>query len=95
MQLSLNKFFDPSTSSIRKGHDGGKTRGKKMGEKRKGLMRIVATASLPAVDRPIADRWNAARSCQKNVIYGVPNANQLERRMLVLKIIIILIKLRL
>ena len=28
-------------------------------------MKIVATTSLPAVDRPNADRWNAARSCQK------------------------------
>ena len=27
-------------------------------------MKIVATTSLPAVDRPNADRWNAARSCQ-------------------------------
>ena len=27
-------------------------------------MKIVATTSLPAVDRPIADRWNAARSRQ-------------------------------
>ena len=26
---------------------------------------LVATTSLPAVDRPNADRWNAARSCQK------------------------------
>ena len=25
---------------------------------------LVATTSLPAVDRPNADRWNAARSCQ-------------------------------
>ena len=25
-------------------------------------MEIVATTSLPAVDRPNADRWNAARS---------------------------------
>ena len=29
-------------------------------------MKIVATTSLPAVDRPNADRWNAARSRQKN-----------------------------
>ena len=29
-------------------------------------MIIVATTSLPAVDRPNANRWNAARSCQKN-----------------------------
>ena len=28
-------------------------------------MKIVATTSLPAVDRPNADRWNAARSRQK------------------------------
>ena len=27
-------------------------------------MIIVATTSLPAVDRPNADRWNPARSCQ-------------------------------
>ena len=30
----------------------------------KRLMIIVATTSLPAVDRPNADRWNDARSCQ-------------------------------
>ena len=27
-------------------------------------MKIVATTSLPAIDRPNADRWNAARSRQ-------------------------------
>ena len=27
-------------------------------------MKIVATMSLPAVDRLNADRWNATRSCQ-------------------------------
>ena len=27
-------------------------------------MIIVATTSFPAVDRPNADLWNAARSCQ-------------------------------
>ena len=27
-------------------------------------MKIVATTSLPAVDRPNADRWNGARSRQ-------------------------------
>ena len=31
-ELLLNKFFDPSTPSMRKGRDGGKT-GKKTGEK--------------------------------------------------------------
>ena len=25
---------------------------------------VVATTSLPAVNRPNVDRWNAARSCQ-------------------------------
>ena len=40
-QLSLNKFFDLTTPSMRKGRDGGN--GKK-------LMKIVATTSLPAVD---------------------------------------------
>ena len=29
-------------------------------------MKIVATTSLPAVDRLNADHWNAARSRQKN-----------------------------
>ena len=33
-QLSQNKFFDPSTPSMRKGRDGGK-RGKKNGEEKK------------------------------------------------------------
>ena len=49
-QLLLNKFFDPSTPSMRKGRDG---------EKR------------PAVDRPNADRWNAARSCQFSYYIGM------------------------
>ena len=67
-QLSLNKFFDPSTPSMRKGRDGekkkknGKKTKKKHGEIR---MKIVATTSLPAVDHPNADRWHAARSHQK------------------------------
>ena len=34
-QLSLNKFFDPSTPSIRKGPDGGKKNGKKTGGRKK------------------------------------------------------------
>ena len=29
-------------------------------------MKIVATLSLPAVDRPNADRWNGVRLCQFN-----------------------------
>ena len=42
-------------------------------------MEIVATTSLPAVDRKNANRWNAARSCQKlgggeeklNLLYNI------------------------
>ena len=68
-QLLQNKFFDPSTPSMRKGRDGEKKnrkkkREKKKKKKRKRRMKIVATTSLPAVDRPNADRWNAARSRQ-------------------------------
>ena len=58
-KLSQNQFFDPSTPSMRKGRDGGKN-----GKKKKIQMKIVATTSLPAVDHPNADRWNAARSRQ-------------------------------
>ena len=44
---------------MRKGRDGGKTGGKKQekkkrGRKKKRRMKIVATTSLPAVDRPNA-----------------------------------------
>ena len=60
-QLSQNKFFDPYTPSMRKGRD--EENGEKTGGKiEKRLMKIVATTSLPAVDRPNIDRWNAARS---------------------------------
>ena len=34
-QLSLNKFFDPSTPSMRKGDDGEKKTGEKNGKKEK------------------------------------------------------------
>ena len=47
---------------MRKGRDGEKKR-----EKKQKRMKIVATTSLPAVDRPNADRWNAARSRQYDV----------------------------
>ena len=63
---------------MRKGRDGGKkqkTGGKKRGggknggkkrekKKKKIRMKIVATTSLPAVDRSNAERWNAAHSHQ-------------------------------
>ena len=37
-------------------------------------MEIVATTSLPAVDRPNADRWNAACSRQFNKVSKVDAA---------------------
>ena len=50
---------------MRKGRDGEKNGEKKWEKKEKKIrMKIVATMSLPAVDRPNADRWNAARSRQ-------------------------------
>ena len=56
---------------MRKGRDGGKKTGEKKREKKeKRLMEIVATTSLPAVDRPNADRWNAARSRQFRHEFG-------------------------
>ena len=39
---------------------------RKKRKKKKIRMKIVATTSLPAVDRRNADRWNAPRSCQKS-----------------------------
>ena len=59
-QLALNKFFDPSTPTMSKG-DSGRNEEKK---RKKTVMRIVATMSLPAVNCPNADRGNAACSCQ-------------------------------
>ena len=45
--------------------NGEKKRGKNRKKKRR-RMKIVTTTSLPAVDRPNADRWNAACSCQNH-----------------------------
>ena len=53
------------TPSMRKGRDRGGKNGINWVEKnKKRLMKIVAITSLPAIDRPNADRWNAARSRQ-------------------------------
>ena len=49
-QLSLNKFFDLSTPSMRKVDDGEEKRKKKKRKKRMAF--LVATTSLPAVYRP-------------------------------------------
>ena len=52
---------------MRKGRDGEKKtekNGEKKEKKKKIRMKIVATMSLPAVERPNADCWNAARSRQ-------------------------------
>ena len=79
-QLSLNRFFDTSTPSMRKGCDGGGKNGKKTGKKKKIRMKIVATRSLPAVDRPNADRWNAARSRQYSFMEEFFAIKQLRRK---------------
>ena len=42
---------------MRKGRVGGEKQGGNGGKKKKRLMKIVATTSLPAVDRPNADHW--------------------------------------
>ena len=63
-QLSQNKFLiralllgeKVATEEKKMGENGEKL----VGGKKKRLMKIVATTSLPAVDRPNADRWNAA-----------------------------------
>ena len=56
---------------------GGK-QGKKETEGKKRLMIIVATPSLPAVDDPNADHWNAARLCQKQPNVNMPKYSFLE-----------------
>ena len=43
-------------------------------------MKIVATTSLPAVDRPNADRWNAACSRQNNVATNIVASRPAECR---------------
>ena len=51
-------FLDPSTPSMRKIDDGEKKRKKKKKEKRMSF--LVATMSLPAVNRPNADARTTA-----------------------------------
>ena len=47
-------------------------------------MRIVTITSLPAVDRPHADRWNAARLCQKVLVWAdLPPQTRVNTRVLV------------
>ena len=52
--LSLHKFLDPITPSMRKVDNGEKKREKK--RKKKRMSFLVATTPFPAVDR-----WNTAR----------------------------------
>ena len=65
-QLSLNKFFDPSTPSMRKVDDGEEKRKEKKKENN-GVFSghyVIASSLPPEGLRPNDDRWNAARSCQ-------------------------------
>ena len=65
-QLSLNKFFDPSTPSMRKGRDGGKKQEKKRGGKSQKKEKTdrnsgqQSTARTPTAGTPHA-RANFAR----------------------------------
>ena len=59
-QLSLNKFFDSSTPSMRKVDDGGKEKkGKKENAVYSGHQRRCRWAARTPTN------WNTARSCQK------------------------------
>ena len=64
-QLLLNKFFDPSTPSMRKGRDGEwkMENGKKMEKMENNGENSGPLTSLP-VDRLTATDCNADRSCQ-------------------------------
>ena len=62
-QLLLNKFFDPSTPSMRKVDDGEKKKRKKKKEKKKITAEIVAT-NVVASRPPNGDRLQRCRSCQ-------------------------------
>ena len=66
-QLSQNKFFDPSTPSMRKSRDG-EMELKKLKKLKieKIMVKIVATTSLP-VDRLTATDCNAA--ARANILY--------------------------
>ena len=77
-QLSLNKFFNRSTPSIRKGRDGKR---KKRKEKN-GVFRghyVIASSLPPKQLRPNDDRWNAARSCQNQIILCKKSAYTLSK----------------
>ena len=63
-QLSLNKFFDRSTPSMRKVDDGEKKKRKEKNGVFSGHY-VIASSLPPERLRPNDDRWNAARSCQK------------------------------
>ena len=47
---------------------------KKIKRKKKRMLFLVATTSLPAFDRPNADRWNATRSCKRTVVLAFCHA---------------------
>ena len=67
----MRKGRDGEKKKKKREKKGGKKQGKKTGKKKKKKirMKIVATTSLPAVDRLNADCWNAACSCQKRRAY--------------------------
>ena len=59
-QLLLNKFFDPSTPSMRKGRDGGEKKKKNEKENNGGNSGHYVVANRP----PNSDQLQRRRSCQ-------------------------------
>ena len=76
-QLSLNKIFDPSTPSMRKGRDGekktGKKNGKKRGEKKENTDEnsghYVIASSRPPERRPLERRTLAPKENRKECCF--------------------------
>ena len=60
----LNRFFDPSTPSMRKGDDREKKQGKKWGKKKRKKRRFQWPLTSLPVDRLTTTDCNANRSCQ-------------------------------
>ena len=68
-QLLVNKFFDPSTPSVRKGNSG------ETGEEKKRLMKIVATTSLPTAGTPHARAKRLMRTVATTSLPAVDRPN--------------------
>ena len=68
-QLLLNKFFDPSTPSMRKGRDGGEKNGKKREKIDDYSGHYVIDSSRPTERRPL-ERRTLVPICSKLIDLG-------------------------